>query len=415
MATLPSTAASLRGNTTVTVNPASGMLRTGALTTSGDISNGYITISGTAIRSSSTTVSFGSDTVAGGLFAGNCSGNAESATRCNVGQEDLSTADLPLLFTVTSIPTMVGVIRANDSITANPASGEVKASNFTASGIVAASGLNVSSASYAKLFMTSTGAASGMRKAQIFKDDVGAIAIGHVNEAESGASYPIIMQTDSFTQALQTIYRADTHVFQRGDGTATRMLLTSTGIDITGDAKVSGDTETSGLFLRNLEFDTTGSGSGQWQLEAIGGARNLHFYLSGALKAYITSNGVYNVVSDRALKKDELAIQPTEALSCIRRLIPKTYRMRSTNELGIGFVAQEVEHIIPIAFKPACESCRPGMEDHPCSLDTHGIFVHNVAATQEIANQVDALREENRALRERLDRIESIVLNMEPK
>jgi hypothetical protein len=300
------------------------------------------------------------------------------------------------------------MIRANNSITANPASGEVKASDFTASGVVAASGLNVTSASFAKLFMTCTGAASGMRKAQMFKDDAGAIAIGHVNEAESGASYPLIMQTNTFTQAVQTLYRADTHTFQRGDGTADRMLLTSTGLDLTGDAKVSGDTETTGLYLRNIEFDTTGSGSGQWQLEAIGGARNLHFYLSGALKAYITTAGVYNVVSDRALKKDELAIQPTEALSCIRRLIPKTYRMRSTNELGTGFVAQEVEHIIPTAFTPACESCRPGMEDHPCSLDINAIFVHNVAATQELANQVDALREENRVLRERLDRLEAI-------
>jgi hypothetical protein len=178
-------------------------------------------------------------------------------------------------------------------------------------------------------------------------------------------------------------------------------------LHVTGQVKI-----TQRLILQTLEWETTGAGSGQWQMIALGGARNLHFYLSGTLASYINTSGSYIVVSDRSLKKDEQPIQPADALSRIRRLVPKTYRMRATNELGTGFIAQEVAEVIPDAFTPACKSCHPDVKDHPCSLDINAIFVHHVAATQAVANQVDELRLENQELRERLSKMESIVRNM---
>jgi hypothetical protein len=180
--------------------------------------------------------------------------------------------------------------------------------------------------------------------------------------------------------------------------------------DVTGTAKISTSLTVPTAYLTNIQMYTTGTGSGDWTVECLGGARNYHFYLGGALKGYITNAGVYTVASDRALKTEEEPI--AGALNRIRRLIPKLYRFKDTGGRGCGFIAQEVEEVFPEAVTQGCKAPNPKMQDHPMTLDISQIYTWNVRATQELADLVDELRVENQEMRGRLSRLESIVRNM---
>jgi len=81
---------------------------------------------------------------------------------------------------------------------------------------------------YSKVILEATSAMTGYVKAQILKDSSGNIAIGHLTSDESDANYPLIMSTNASSEAVQTIYRANTHTFQN-NATTTNAVLTSTG------------------------------------------------------------------------------------------------------------------------------------------------------------------------------------------
>ena len=70
----------------------------------------------------------------------------------------------------------------------------------------------------------------------------------------------------------------------------------------------------------------------------------LRFY-NGTNEPYIDDNGVWNNASDVSLKKDITDIK--YGLNEIMKLQPRSYLMKSNDDAQIGFIAQEVEKIIP--------------------------------------------------------------------
>ena len=73
-------------------------------------------------------------------------------------------------------------------------------------------------------------------------------------------------------------------------------------------------------------------------------AAELRFY-NGANEPYIDGNGVWHDASDISLKKDIVDIK--YGLNEIMKLQPRSYFMKASGDAQIGFIAQEVEKIIP--------------------------------------------------------------------
>ncbi|MFA5928638.1 MAG: tail fiber domain-containing protein, partial [Candidatus Margulisiibacteriota bacterium] len=69
------------------------------------------------------------------------------------------------------------------------------------------------------------------------------------------------------------------------------------------------------------------------------------FFYNGANNASLNPAGAWTNASDRSYKKDIQDIN--YGLSTVMKMQPREYRMRSDNEKQIGFVAQELENVVP--------------------------------------------------------------------
>ena len=73
---------------------------------------------------------------------------------------------------------------------------------------------------------------------------------------------------------------------------------------------------------------------------------NTHLYFfNGSNNPYLSGTGVWTDASDISIKKDIQEIQ--YGLETVNALKPRRYKHKECNTEDIGFVAQEVEQIVP--------------------------------------------------------------------
>jgi len=130
--------------------------------------------------------------------------------------------------------------------------------------------------------------------------------------------------------------------------------------------------------------------------------------------------GMYNV-SDEQLKKNVRKFE--NAIDKIQKLRPATYEFRSDNEkfdflnlpgeIQFGFIAQELEMVFPNLVK-AIERTKEDGEQHEVDLKAvnyTALVPVLVAGMQEQQIEMDALRKQNEALEDRLERLEALLTN----
>ena len=89
-----------------------------------------------------------------------------------------------------------------------------------------------------------------------------------------------------------------------------------------------------------------GTDSGEYRLMYGNNSSNMILYFSnGSNQAQLTSAGVWQDASDLAYKKDIVDIH--YGLDTVKKLKPRTYKMKTDDEQQIGFIAQELELDIP--------------------------------------------------------------------
>ena len=89
-----------------------------------------------------------------------------------------------------------------------------------------------------------------------------------------------------------------------------------------------------------------GTDSGEYRLMYGNNSSNMILYFSnGSNQAQLTSAGVWQDASDIAYKKDIVDIR--YGLDTVKKLKPRTYKMKTDDEQQIGFIAQELELDIP--------------------------------------------------------------------
>ena len=104
----------------------------------------------------------------------------------------------------------------------------------------------------------------------------------------------------------------------------------------------------------NVGAGTTHAGISLGQANSAGNYRQLYvnaststvlYFYNGTNQATLTNAGVWTDASDEKLKKDIKDL--TYGLDEVLKLKPREYKMKADNDEQIGFVAQEVETVIP--------------------------------------------------------------------
>jgi hypothetical protein len=117
------------------------------------------------------------------------------------------------------------------------------------------------------------------------------------------------------------------------------------------------------------------------------------------------SSTAYNTSSDYRLKHD---VQPMDAgLATINALNPVNYKWNSDNSGGEGFIAHELQAVIPLAVTGEKDAVDEDGNIKPQGVDYSKIVVHLVAAIQELSAKNDALEAANAAFEARLAALEA--------
>jgi hypothetical protein len=97
----------------------------------------------------------------------------------------------------------------------------------------------------------------------------------------------------------------------------------------------------------------------------------------------------YNVSSDHRLKTNvnDLA----SGLATVEAIRPRTYDWISSGEQGVGFVAHELQEVVPLAVTGTKDAVDDKGEIVPQQVDASKLVPHLVAAIQELSAKVAAL------------------------
>ena len=114
------------------------------------------------------------------------------------------------------------------------------------------------------------------------------------------------------------------------------------------------------------------------------GFSNLYFW-NGSNQSLLTSAGVWQNASDVSIKKEITDIK--YGLSDLMLLNPRSYKMKTDDLEQIGFIAQEVEKIIP----EIVNSDNKGMK----GLSYGNMVALLVKAIQELKAELDELKNNN--------------------
>lgn len=166
--------------------------------------------------------------------------------------------------------------------------------------------------------------------------------------------------------------------------------------------------EKRGLFLENKNTNYN------WEFYVNEDDNTLQLFnqTSGAIPAGIFAlNGVYTP-SDSRLKTDIKSLQ-NGVLNKIMQLNPVTYRYKVENAnaaRSMGFLAQDVDNMFP---ELVAHMKNRDTGEQLLSLNYAGFGVLAIKAIQEQQTQVEALKKENAALKNRVDSLESRLQKLE--
>jgi hypothetical protein len=214
-------------------------------------------------------------------------------------------------------------------------------------------------------------------------------------------------------------------VFEDGSGTLgsanTTRIASSTGYLAFSTGGTSGDTAGGTERARILSTGqvlidrTTNTASGKLEvygdsdgsfnpLSVIQGAAGS---ASGNVGTITTTNTAtaYNTSSDYRLKEN---IQPMQnALGVVAQLNPVTYKWKSNGSAGQGFIAHELQEVVPDAVTGEKDAVDAEGNPQYQGVDTSFLVATLTAAIQELKAELDTVKAQNAAFEARLAALEA--------
>ena len=105
----------------------------------------------------------------------------------------------------------------------------------------------------------------------------------------------------------------------------------------------------------------------------------------------ITTNGtatVYGTVSDRRLKSNIATLTSGTGIAKIKELTPRSFTWNSNNEADVGFIADELQAVIPTAVAGSANNVDEAGKPIYQSVDNSMAIVYLVQAMQEVLAKV---------------------------
>ena len=184
------------------------------------------------------------------------------------------------------------------------------------------------------------------------------------------------------------------NAFLFGTAGAERMRIDSSGNLLKGTTSVYSTAYGTGdisFYSANAGFVTLAPGA------AGGGVPTIQIYLNAAGTAvgYIavsTAATFFTSLSDYRVKKDIITMQG--GLEKINKLKPVTYKLKADDSDGEGFIAHELQEIIPFAVIGKKDDVADNGEIKPQAIDQSKIVATLVLAVQELSAEVQSLKQQ---------------------
>ena len=141
--------------------------------------------------------------------------------------------------------------------------------------------------------------------------------------------------------------------------------------------------------------DTTGGSHAAWfqRIGSTGSLIGLYYSGSTTLVGNITTNGsttTYGTSSDYRLKEN---VEPLDSgIDTITALNPVKYEWKLSGLYGEGFIAHELQEVIPEAVNGEKDAVEADGTISPQNIDMSKIVPHLVAAVQELKAELDAAK-----------------------
>ena len=172
--------------------------------------------------------------------------------------------------------------------------------------------------------------------------------------------------------------------------------IDSSGNLLVGKTSTSSDVTTVGAFIALAgKAVLTTTGSDQPLVLAKNASTSgglIDFFYNGSTVAQVTTNGTgvtYGTSSDYRLKNSVAPM--TTGLATVSALKPVTYKWNADDSDGEGFIAHELQAVIPHAVTGEKDAVNEDGSIKPQNVDYSKIVVHLVAACQELSAKNDAL------------------------
>lgn len=168
--------------------------------------------------------------------------------------------------------------------------------------------------------------------------------------------------------------------------TTTEAVLNGTGLP-----NANGNPTVFSMSMGSSGWYASSSGANNyWNHSVNGTVYNLRYQGSTIGSIVINSTNVaYNTTSDYRLKEN---VQPlTGALARVALLKPCTYTWKSNGETSEGFIAHELQEVVPLAVSGVKDALDEEGKIKPQGVDTSFLVATLTAAIQELTARLEAL------------------------
>ena len=188
--------------------------------------------------------------------------------------------------------------------------------------------------------------------------------------------------------------------FYNTDNNTERMQISSAGHVALG----GGGFSSGASFL--AESSSGGTNSYRATTSSVGVA---HYYSNvggtSTLKAFIATNGTFNTVSDYRIKENVTEI--TDGISRINALRPVSYNQIGTDLVEDGFLAHEIQEVIPHLVTGDKDGLKDDGSMFIQSVNHQGILATLVSAIKEQQETITDLQTEIASLKTRVEALEA--------
>jgi len=256
---------------------------------------------------------------------------------------------------------------------------------------------NQNASSVVRILNTNAGAASQTNFQAYNGTDIaifGVLGTGYTTSGVAVANNTLLTNSGGASVSDIAVYSTRNILFATGNSSVEKARFSTGGDFMVGTTTTAPGTFSGNVFIAGGGVRVSDGGNiSYFNLTSASGIHMNFYTTAGTVPAgNISSSGAttsYNTSSDYRMKTN---VQPmTGGLAIISALKPVTYDWICDKSAGEGFIAHELQSVIPLAVTGEKDAVNKDDRISPQAVDFGKIVVHLVAAIQELTTRLAAL------------------------